>query len=65
MREGSITTILTIASFLSGFFLGSKTMLDAVRNEAIEAGVAHWSIDPTTGEKVFVFQPPTNPSNND
>ena len=39
---------------LAGFSLGQKWAHD----DAIEAGVAHWSCDPQTGEKTFVWEAP-------
>lgn len=53
-------------SFLFGLFIGCicgililYLVIDSpkdIRKEAIQAGVAHWAINPTTGEKKFVFE---------
>ncbi len=46
-----VAAMVGIAGSMDGYRLGRN----AVRQEAIEAGAAHWSIDPVTGEKSFVW----------
>lgn len=72
MIDDTPTTFLALFSFLIGCLFGGVIVLgavhddvEAVRDDAIKAGVAHWSIDPTTGNKSFVFQSPTKAIHNE
>ena len=50
----SLRAMLVIGIAALAFACGRDWMKD----EAIEAGVAHWSCDPQTGEKTFVWEAP-------
>lgn len=58
MKDNLTPIVFCILCLLTGCIFGGAVMLEATRQDAIKAGVAHWSIDPITGEKTFVFQPP-------
>ena len=42
----------SLAMFIGGFTVGQLK----IRQEAIEAGVAEWQVDPKTGSTRFVFK---------
>lgn len=44
-----------------GVFLVSALTIERMRNDAIKAGVAHYEINPTTGESKFVYNQPAKP----
>lgn len=58
MNDSLTPIVFCIICFITGGIFGGAVMLEATRQDAIKAGAAHWSVDPKTGEKTFVFQPP-------
>ncbi len=43
---------------LIGFLIGALCEANSRREDAIKAGVAHWTINPTTGKKTFEYIAP-------
>ncbi len=41
-----------------GILFGAGVMSDYMKAQAIKASVAHWTIDPVTGNKTFVYNTP-------
>jgi len=61
-NDATIMTEIVIAAFIGGFFLGSFVLsmvaengIASMQKEAIEAGVAKWSIDEKTGKSSFIY----------
>lgn len=48
-----LALLLLFAFFVLGIALGSILEENVVRQQAIDAGVAEWTIDPKTGEREF------------
>ena len=51
VSESVIATLICMVAFLSGFNLSENDW----EKQAIEHGAAEWRIDPTTGDKSFVW----------
>ena len=50
-----IATIVFVFGIIIGFKAGENRATATIRNKAIEANAAKWTIDEKTGEKEFVF----------
>ena len=44
-----------IIGFYSVFWVGIHVGMSDMRERAIKAGVAHWAVDPVTGETTFTW----------
>ena len=59
MNRDAVGGLVLVAAFLWSMFsvgyIGCSVGKSEVREEAIKAGAAHWTIDPKTGERKFEF----------
>ena len=59
MNSEAIRFVLFILMFVVGCFVGNEGEYhrgqQVVRQQAIDAGAAHWQINSKTGEREFVF----------
>ena len=58
MRKSEVAIIVTVVmavAFFTGFIVGGVSISDSERENAIEAGVAYYKVDPKTGETSFVY----------
>ena len=57
MCNRDVPTIIVAAllAFTFGLIIGLRIAMDAVRADAIDAGVARWEVNPKTGASTFRF----------
>ena len=51
-----LCSISFLAGMKAGYVIRESLSESAVRQEALDAGAAHWQIDAKTGEKTFVWE---------
>lgn len=56
MKELGIALCAVLSIFCFGVSVGWRICECRMRVEAIEAGAAHWTIDPTTGIRAFEWK---------
>ena len=49
--------ILAVLGALLGYSFGLESGIRRTQDQAIQAKVGHWNVDPTTGKTDFVFTP--------
>lgn len=52
--------ILAAFAALLGYFFGLESGIKWTQDQAVQAKVGHWNVDPTTGKTDFVFTPATS-----